>query len=132
MMPSLSAEASRGVRGGRSPRKVALCNPHGAVKVSSTYPIIPMRSNPRIWLLHLSATLPIDRIWRVLYLQKVALRPNDIAGISLVIAHHSSTNLPMFKKYFAKVSTAPMPRRMTKGPLDVEEYTTLSFQQNFY
>ena len=42
------AEASRGVRGGRSPRKIALCNPNGGMKVPSTYPIVPMGSNPRI------------------------------------------------------------------------------------
>ena len=38
----------------------------------------------------------------------------------------------MLKKYFANVSTAPMQRRLTKGPLDVEEYDSLSLQQTFY
>ncbi len=32
----------------------------------------------------------------------------------------------MPKKYSVNISTAPMPRRMTKGPLDVEEYAALS------
>ena len=38
----------------------------------------------------------------------------------------------MLKKYFANVSAAPMPRRLTKGPLDVEEYGPLSLQRTFY
>lgn len=103
--------------------------------VPSTSFIVPIdgiQSRLTALLPDLSSTFLIDRIWRVLYLPRVALRPNDIAGISPVIAQYSFTHLPMLKNYFANISKAPMPRRMTKGPLDVEEYVALAFQRNSY
>ena len=38
----------------------------------------------------------------------------------------------MLKRYFANVPAASMPRRLTKGPLDVEEYGPLSLKRTFY